>query len=103
MDVIEEITQIQSELDILRTQINKKERRLRELQKDCPHTEYRMPFIDAMGCARPRVVTCKLCDKFIAPYCKVNPKHICEYDTPDKKAHDWHDKCIHCGKFYEDN
>lgn len=103
MDVIKEISDIQLELDKLRTLINAKERRLRKLQKECPHIKYRLPYIDSTGQACPRVVTCKLCDKFIAPYCEVNPKHICEYDTPDKKTRDWHDKCIHCGKLYEDN
>ncbi len=99
---IEEIRQIQEHLKQLKNQVHQAESQLRELQNFCHHDECRLPFIDAFGIARPRVVRCKICDKFMGPYCKVNPKHICEFDSPDKKAKDYHDKCIHCGKLYED-
>ena len=101
--IVEEIKEIRENIRTLSSQLHRSEAKLRELQEQCPHDDgYTLPFMDAYNIPRPRIVKCKICDKFIGPYCKVNPKHICEFDSPDKKAKDWHDKCIHCGKLYED-
>lgn len=76
---------------------------LNDMHECCPHDEgIILPHLDGAGYARPRNVYCSICHDVVSRYCKKNKTHICEYNTPDKKAQGHHDACIHCGKWWED-
>lgn len=76
---------------------------LSDMHECCPHDEgIILPHLDGMGYARPRNVYCAICHDVVGRYCKKNQTPICEYNTPDKQAKDYHDACVHCGVLWED-
>jgi len=104
---IDEFKKYAREMVVLDRATQIQERKIHDILSNihdcCPHDEGILrPHVDGLGRVRPRNVYCSICEEVVGRYCKVNQTHICEYKTPDKKAHDYHDICIHCGLMDEE-
>jgi len=85
------------------------EKKIEAYREACPHDKgvfgpmyYKLKDGTMMKGSGPRHAYCSRCTKVIGRWCEKSPTHMCEYDHPDKKPHDYHDACIHCGKLEED-